>query len=132
MALDLKNLSLESLFERLHGLMVNLVKDVDSIIEDNSEISINTIRQLRDHINYKLGRKEEIHDNENILKVLNLFAEDRAVLEIIREDSEEWIELLDAIRDNLGSGGNLTVRERKEVEDINRLATKIKGLIRKS
>lgn len=133
MAKDIKNLGLDSLFTKLHGLMVNLVRDVDSVIEDNREISMDNIRDLRDHINYKLSRKEEIHDNEKLLKLLNLFSEDKAVLEIIREDAEEWVELLEAIESSIEERGpNLTKQEQNQIKEINRLTTEIKGLIRKN
>ena len=128
---DLKDSTLDSLFGKLHGLMVNLVKDVDSVLEDNKEVSMDGIRTLRDHINYKLGKKEEIQDNERLLKVLNLFSEDKAVIEIIREDSEEWVKLLDAIEDGLEKGGAMTSREQNEIKQIRRLTGEIKQLIRK-
>ncbi len=133
MVKDLRELSLDSLFGKLHGLMINLVRDMDSVIEDNKAVSMEGIRDLRQHINYKLGKKEEIQDNEKLLKVLNLFSEDRAVLEIIREDAEEWVELLNAIEESIkGNGGDLTKREEQEIKEINRLTNQIKSLIRKS
>lgn len=128
---DLKESSLDSLFGKLHGLMVNLVRDVDSVIEDNKEMSMDSIRGLRDHINYKLSKKEEIADNEKLLKLLNLFSEDKAVIEIIREDSEEWVKLLEAIEKGLSSNGAVTAREKKEIKEIKRLTGEIKQLIRK-
>ncbi len=130
---DIKDLSLDSLFSRLHQLMVNLVSDIDSVIQDNKELSMDEIRNLRTHINYKLGKKEEMHDNQELLKVLNLFSEDRAVLEIIREDAEEWLELLNAIESNITGDGSkkLTPSQRKEVKQIGELTQQIKSLIRK-
>jgi ElaB/YqjD/DUF883 family membrane-anchored ribosome-binding protein len=129
---DLKELSLDGLFERLHQLMANLVSDIESVIQDNKEVSMDEVRDLRSHINYKLGRKEEVYDNQKLLKLLNLFSEDRAVLEIIKEDSEEWLELLEAIESNIrGTGGKkLTRAEMKEVEQIGVLTKQIKGLLR--
>lgn len=133
MVKDFRDLSLDSLFNKLHSLMQNLAKDVDSVIEDNKEVGMDSIKDLRDHINYKLTKKEEILDNEKLLKVLNLFSEDKAVLEIIKEDAEEWVELLDAIEQSIGgSGGDLTAKEKREIEQINKLTTEIKSLIRKN
>jgi transcriptional regulator of heat shock response len=132
MAKDLKDLSLDGLFSKLHGLMVNLVRDVDSVIEDNNEMTMDNVRDLRNHINYKLSKKEEIQDNEKIIKLLNLFSEDKAVIEIIREDAEEWVELLEAIEGSITEkGGDLTPKEEREVKDIKRLTLEIKSLIRK-
>ena len=133
MANDIKSMSLDGLFNRLHSLMVNLVKDIDSVIEDNRDVGMESVRELRDHISYKLSRNEEIQDNQKILKLLNLFSEDKAVIEIIREDAEEWVELLDAIEGNIrGSGVSLTKREQDEIKEIERLTSEIKGMIRKA
>lgn len=129
---DIKNLSLDSLFAKLHSLMVNLVQDIDNVIEDNKEAGMQSIRDLREHISYKLSKNEEIQDNQKLLKLLNLLSEDKAVLEIIREDAEEWVELLNAIEDNIrGSGINLTKREQQEIKEIRKLTGEIKQLIRK-
>ncbi len=132
MAKETSELSLDNLFERLQKLMSNLVSDVGSVIADNKVIGMNDIRELREHIGERLNKKEEIQDNQKILKLLNLFSEDKAVLEIIREDAEEWVELLEAIEDNIrASGVNLTKREKQEIKEIQKLTTEIKGLIRK-
>lgn len=133
MVKDIKDLSLDSLFARLHQLMSNLVSDIDGVLEDNKEMGMNDIRALREHINYRLGKREEVSDNQKILRLLNLFSEDKAVIEIIREDAEEWLELLEAIESNIVGDGSkrLTARERTEVKEINRLTGQIKQLIRK-
>lgn len=132
MVKEIRELSLDGLFDKLHKLMSSLVGDVESVIEDNKEVGMSDIRDLREHISERLSKKEEIQDNEKILKLLNLFSEDKAVLEIIREDAQEWVELLEAIEQNIRSSGvDLTPRERNEIKEINRLTTEIKGLIRK-
>lgn len=129
---DMNELSLDHLFSKLHRLMKNLVTDVDSVIEDNKEMSMESVRELRESINSKLGRKEEIQDNQRLLKLLNLFSEDKAVIEIIREDADEWVKLLESIEGSITEkGGNLTPREKNEVKEINRLTSEIKSLIRK-
>ncbi|MGD0729507.1 MAG: hypothetical protein ABR981_05515 [Candidatus Micrarchaeaceae archaeon] len=131
MSKETTDLSLDGLFGKLHSLMVNLVRDVDSVIEDNESVSMNDVRELRQNISSRLTKKEEIKDNEKILKLLNLFSEDKAVLEIIREDAEEWVELLEAIEESITERGNLTSKEKNEIEEINRLTGQIKNLIRK-
>jgi len=132
MANDIKSLSLDGLFTKLHGLMVNLVKDLDSVLQDNTDVDIGSVKVLREHITERLTKNEEIQDNQKILKLLNLFSEDKAVLEIIREDAEEWVELLNAIEANIrGNGINLTEREQDEIKQIRRLTTEIKSMIRK-
>ncbi len=129
---DIKDLSLDSLFSRLHQLMVNLVSDIEGVISDNKEVSMEEVRDLRAHINYRLGKKEDIHDNQKLLKLLNLFSEDRAVIEIIREDADEWLELLEAIEGSIKGDGTrkLSQSEQKQVERIGQLTKEIKQLIR--
>jgi transcriptional regulator of heat shock response len=132
MSKEVRELSLDSLFERLHRLMSNLVKDIDSVIEDNKEVGMADVRELREHISTRLNKKEEIKDNEKLLKLLNLFSEDKAVLEIIREDAEEWVDLLDAIEESIRATGlPLTNSEQNEIKEIKRLTAEIKSLIRK-
>jgi len=126
------NLSIDNLFSKLHNMMRDLVRDIDSVIQDNREIGMGDIRELRDHINHRLSKKEEIEDNQKILKLLNLFSEDKAVIEIIREDAEEWVQLLESIEENMKLSGNLTPKEKEEVKEIKRLTTEIKAMIRKS
>jgi hypothetical protein len=133
MVKDIKGMSLDSLFTKLHQLMSNLVKDIEGVLGDNEEMSMGDIKALRDHINHKLAIKEEVSDNQKILLLLNLFSEDKAVIEIIREDAEEWLELLNAIESSItgGNGGRrLSPREEREVKEIKRLTGEIKSLIR--
>jgi hypothetical protein len=133
MVKDIKDMSLDSLFTKLHQLMSNLVKDIEGVLGDNEEMGMGDIKALRDHINHKLAIKEEVSDNQKILLLLNLFSEDKAVIEIIREDAEEWLELLNAIESNItggDSGRRLNAREEKEVKEIKRLTGEIKTLIR--
>ncbi len=127
---DMLGIPLNKLLEMLHDLMRSLVSDVDSIIADNEEVSIEDVRKLRDHINGRIGVGEELRENGMLLKLLNLFSEDKAVLEIIREDSKEWVELLDNIERGL-KGNSSSTRERKEMKEIRRLTSEIRDLVRK-
>ena len=127
---DRLGIPLDKLLERLHDLMRNLVSDVDSVIADNEEIGIEEVRKLRDHINGRMGAGEELRENRMLLKLLNLFSEDKAVLEIIREDSEEWAELLENIENSIKGSGS-SAREKREIKEIRRLTSEIRDLVRK-
>ncbi len=64
--------------------------------------------------------------------MLDLFATDKAVLEIIREDADEWIQLLESIENNIkGGSGEITPKEEEEIKQIGKLTSEIKTLIRK-
>lgn len=129
---DLKNMSLGALFGKLHSAITSFTKDLDTFIEKNKSISMSDIKELRDHIQKRLESNEEVEDNKKLKELLNLFATDKAVLEVIREDAEQWIELLDAIIENLeNKEGELTIEEKAELHQIISLATDIKTMLRK-
>ncbi len=127
---NMSGVPLEKLLGRLHDLMRSLVSDVDSIIADNNEVSIDDVRKLRDHIKGRMGVGEELRENGMLLKLLNLFSEDKAVLEIIREDSNEWSELLENIENSIKGNGS-SAREKREIKEIRRLTSEIRDLVRK-
>lgn len=129
---DIRTLSLNNLISRLHDAVVEFVKNVGSIVQENKELAMSDIRDLREHISRKLANNEEVADNKKLLKLLDLFATDKAVLELIKEDAEEWVGMLEAIEERLESRGeNITKGERREIDEINRLTSEIKRLARK-
>ncbi|MDE1871423.1 MAG: hypothetical protein KGI06_04265 [Candidatus Micrarchaeota archaeon] len=131
MVKNFKDLPLDALFSKLHGLMVNLVNDIDSVIEDNKEIGMDAIKELRDEISGRPEGSDGAKDSDRLLKILNLFSEDKAVIEIIREDAEEWLELLDAIENSIKSqGATLTPDDLQEINAIKQLKTEVKHLVR--
>ncbi|MGC8710635.1 MAG: hypothetical protein ACP5RF_03450 [Candidatus Micrarchaeia archaeon] len=129
---NFKDMSLGALFGKLHGAMSSFTKDINGFIEKNKSISMGDIKELREHIQKRLENNEEVEDNMKLRELLNLFATDKAVLEVIKEDSEEWIEMLDAIIENLeNKKGELTIEEKAELHQIISLATDIKSMLRK-
>jgi len=133
---DLANLTLDGLLGKLHSALANFASDVEDMIEENKAISIDDIRNLRHTIQQRLDRNEEITDNQKLLTMLDLFTTDKAVLEIIREDAEEWIALLEDIENNIkggaaAAGDDLTPEEEDEIEKISKLTSEIKTMIRK-
>ncbi len=131
---ELANTTLDGLLGKLHSLLINFASDVEDMIEENKALTVEDIRDLRRKIQERLDRKEEITDNQKLLMMLDLFATDKAVLEIIREDADDWVALLEDIENNIkgkAGGGELTPDEEKEVEEIGKLTSEIKALIRK-
>ncbi len=134
MANDLIELSLGNLIRRLHNAIVDFIGAVDETIRRDRSVSVDEIRTLREHIRQKLQRNDEIEDNMQLLKVLDLFSSNSAVIELIREDAEDWLKFLDDIEKSMehkGKGGNLSDDERKELADIRRLTGEIKVMLRK-
>jgi regulator of replication initiation timing len=131
--MDTLGMTLDSLIGKLHSMLTTFAGDIEDMIEENEEVTVDDIRELRQKIQERLDKNEEITDNQKLLTMLDLFATDKAVLEIIREDADEWIALLESIEDNIkgSSGGEITPEEEKEIKEIGKLTTEIKTLIRK-
>lgn len=132
MADGFKGLSLDGLLGKLREALQGFARDMEEVIGENKSVSTDDLRELREHIQQRLDRKEEITDNKKLLETLNLFATDKAVLEIIREDADEWVALLEDIEENVRkTQGSLTPEEKNELDDIGRLSGEIKALVRK-
>jgi flagellar motility protein MotE (MotC chaperone) len=128
----IKSLSLSGLFESLHQSMLNFAGSLGSLIEENKAVSLDDIRTLRAHIKDRLAGNEEITDKQKLLKLLDLFSTDRAVVELMKEEAQEWVEMLEGIENSITKQGvELTAQEKEEVEKIGRLTAEIKGLIRR-
>lgn len=129
---NLDKLSIGTLFGKLHNSIKSALKDISSSVEANNKINMYDIRELRNHINSRLSKNEDIEDNKKLMALLNLFVEDKAAMELLNEDTEEWLDLLTNIEKSLArKSGELTVEERKELEEISGMITNIKTVIRK-
>ncbi len=129
----LKSYTISNLLGMLHNAILSLSKATKELIDKNSEISIYDIRMLRDHITQRLNANEDIEDNEKLLKLLNLIATDREALELIKDETEDWSKLLEAIEESLvRRQEGLSKEEKMEIEDIIKLTRDVKGLIRAS
>ncbi len=93
----LKKLSLNELITTLHDLITSFSKGLDSLIQKNSELSINDIDELRNHIQARLEKGEERAENEKLQKLITLFKEDKRAFGLIRKDVDEWLEFLEAV-----------------------------------
>ncbi|MDE1856874.1 MAG: hypothetical protein KGH98_02190 [Candidatus Micrarchaeota archaeon] len=120
------------LLGKLHSSLVEFVRGMDSIVEENRSMSMSEIHALRDAVHARLTEDRDIEDKKRLLKLLDLFAKDRAVLSIIKEDAKSWLKLLDTIEETLARNEReLTSDEKKEVQEIRRLSTEIRQLVRK-
>ena len=130
----IRNLSLGELLSKLHSAILDFVETIDETIEHDRGVSASDIRQLRDHIASKIEKKEDVADNQKLLKVLDLFATNSAVIELVREDAEDWLRFLDSIEKGIEQKGGTTElkkEEIKEINDIRELTSQIRELIRK-
>ncbi|MFP3278349.1 MAG: hypothetical protein RXO43_02190 [Candidatus Micrarchaeota archaeon] len=126
-----EKLGLGSLFARLRAALITFTRSLDEIIDENKKISMDDINELRKHIQHKLENNEDIEDNKKLRELLELFATDKAVFEVIRKDASSWINMLDAIIINLSNKKELTDEERKELSELIGLANQLSALLRK-
>ena len=52
-------------------------------------------------------------------------------MHIIKDDAEEWLEMLEAIESSINSKKELSPEEKKEVKQINKMTMSIKDFLRK-
>ena len=129
---ELKNLSVGELFSRLHMAISELVSDASKIVELNSSVKMDSIRDIRTDIVKRLNSNEDIEENKTLIKVLDLFVTDKSFLRMIKDDSEEWLEFLDVIEKNLNKvGDNLSGEDKREIEKITHAIDGARKLIRK-
>lgn len=129
---SLKSFTLNELFDRLHRSIKAFVGSMSKINEMNSTISENDIAQLREHIKQRLTKNEDTDDNGKMLKLIDLFSTDKAVMELIKSDAEEWVEFLDAMKENLDkTSEGATKTELIEINKIKKDIDQLKFTIRK-
>jgi len=126
-----EKLGLGSLFARLRAALITFARSLDEIIDENKKISMDDINELRKHIQHKLENNEDIEDNKKLRELLELFATDKAVFELMRKDASSWISMLDSIIANLSSKKELTDEERKELSELIGMANQLSALLRK-
>ena len=132
MAEMLSKLKLGELFQKLKIGLEDLVKESKNMSETNRSIAMSDIGAIRNRIVKKIGRKEDVKENQEILKVLDLFSDDRIFIDVIREESEEWLKFLDSIEKSVKGldDASATPQEKKEVNDIIKRIESVKGMIR--
>jgi ElaB/YqjD/DUF883 family membrane-anchored ribosome-binding protein len=100
----LSKLSINKLVNMLREAISRVVNDLDKIVEENKSLSMTEINTLREHIEERLNRGENVKENEELIKLIDLFLTDKYVLEFIKGDSEEWLSFITAIRESVEAG----------------------------
>ena len=94
---QLKKLSLNELIAALQDQIVSFSRGIDKLIDENNEINTNEIDQLRDHIKRRLDAGEERAENEQLLKLVNLFSDDHIANPVVSCSGDDH---------SLGASGN--------------------------
>ncbi|MCL4383075.1 MAG: hypothetical protein M1168_00785 [Candidatus Marsarchaeota archaeon] len=114
-----EELSLNELILRLHKLITEFTETLDTLIDHNKTINYKEINELRTLIKTRIRRGEDIEDNKKLLNLLELFSSNKSILELIREDVDEWIDFIEAI-DKLVNDKKLNANK-EEIEDIEKI-----------
>ena len=127
----LKKLSLNELFSRLHDSITALAKNVGSLTEKNRQMSLIDIIELRNHIRSKIEAHQDTIENEKILRLVELFKEDKNALELVKTDLAEWLSFLEAIKFHLEHTKDLGEEEGRELDRIKKEITQLQTVLRK-
>lgn len=124
--------SLNEVLGKLSSAIRSFVKDISDLSEENKNISLTEIRELRNFAKDKIDEGKDPIENARIINLLNVFVEDKNFIELTKEDAEEWVSFLETIESSISKGDiMLNSKEEKELKDIKELTEQIKSLIRK-
>ncbi|MEM3841129.1 MAG: hypothetical protein QXN59_00315 [Candidatus Micrarchaeaceae archaeon] len=128
----LSKLKVGELFQKLRLGLEDLVKESKGMSDANSGISSSEIGRLRGHIVKRISRREDVKENQEILKILDLLSDDKIFIDVIKEESAEWLEFLDSIEKSVKNldSSIATAKEKDEVDRIVGKIERVKGLIR--
>ncbi|MEM3883507.1 MAG: hypothetical protein QXT94_01060 [Methanothrix sp.] len=124
--------SLNEVLGKLSSAIRSFVKDISDLSEENKNVSLTEIRELRNFAKDKIDEGKDPVENARIINLLNVFVEDKNFIELTKEDAEEWVSFLETIESSISKGDiMLNSKEEKELKDIKELTEQIKSLIRK-
>ncbi len=128
----IKLFSLNDALSKLSNAIRKFAKEISDLSEENKNISLTEIRELRNFAKEKIDEGKDPIENARIINLLNVFVEDKNFIELTKEDADEWVEFLESIESGINKGDiKLNDKEREELKNINELTEKIKELIRK-
>jgi hypothetical protein len=127
---DIRQLSVSDLIKRLHESVASFVSGMENVISMNKQEPPEEISELRGHLMDRLKKGEEITDNRKLISFLDMLSKDQAVLELVREDAKDWLEILDTIEGQMSSRKPLTAAETSEIKRIRQMSGELKALIR--
>ncbi len=93
--------SIGGLFSRLHRGLLALSAEASKLTSMNSSVNAHEVREAREEIVKKLSENQGFEETRTLLKVLDLFSKDSAFIELVRDESKEWLEFLDTIEKSL-------------------------------
>jgi hypothetical protein len=127
---DLRQLNLNELLQRLHESVSGFISGMENVVGMNKEVPPTEIVEIRDHLMDRLKKGEEITDNKKVISLLDLLSKDQAVLELVKDDAKDWLEIIETIEKHMSSKTGLSTSERADIRKIGRMSGELKTLIR--
>ncbi len=124
-------MSVNEIVKKLYNSVKSFVKGMESVVGINDKYNKDEIDELKTHLTERLNRGEEVTDNSKLIDLLEILSKDQTVMHIIKDDAEEWLEMLEAIESSINSKKELSPEEKKEVKQINKMTVSIKDFLRK-
>lgn len=124
-------MTVNEIIKKLYNSVKSFVKGMESVVGINDKYNKDEIDELKTHLTEKLNRGEEVTDNSKLIDLLEILSKDQTVMHIIKDDAEEWLEMLEAIESSINSKKELSPEEKKEVKQINKMTMSIKDFLRK-
>ncbi|MEM0154379.1 MAG: hypothetical protein QW814_00910, partial [Methanothrix sp.] len=113
---SIKLSSLNDVLGKLSSAIRSFVKDISDLSEENKNVSLTEIRELRNFAKEKIDEGSDPIENARIINLLNIFIEDKNFIELTKEDAEEWVSFLEAIESGISKGDiKLNKSEEKEL-----------------
>ncbi len=131
MADHLSSISLGNLLNRLHESIVRFVHNVEEIVHENNNIKLAEIEQLREHIEERIKKGEDVADNERTLKIIELFLTDKYVMEFIKEDAGEWLDFINTLEHHLSEKKAVSGEDKESIDEISKNIVKLQEILRK-
>ena len=133
MLIDTSGMKMLDLFKRLNAVIRDFANEVKEVV-DRHEVTAPSA-EIKELINSIKSRRvideKDKHENEEILKFLNQLSEDKRIFYLIKAESGEWIELLDAIEKRLEMDKDtLTKEELDTYEKIRETTKELKDYLR--
>ncbi len=129
--MDIKNLSVNDIIKKLYESVKSFAKGMESVVGMNDKVGRGEINELKSHLTEKLNKGDEVTDNSKLIQLLDILSKDQSIMHVIKDDAEDWLEMLEAIENNIKNKGELNMQEKKEVKQINKMTSSIKDFLRK-
>jgi tellurite resistance protein len=103
MPIDTSGMRILDMFRKLNSIIGEFAESMRGVVEKHEMVAPNAeIRRLMESIKsrHAIDEKDK-KENEEISKLLSQLSNDKKIFSLVEAESEEWLELLDAIEKRL-------------------------------